>query len=506
MTKLLKPRGTNNIQQLEANLQNKGEAYWQRRGREATFRQFHQMVERVPAYKAFLQRQKFSPNGVRYPSDITKIPSVDKDNYLRVFPKKDLCWDGNLEQGQHVISTTSGSTGRPYYFPREKLQDWQYALYAELYMRGNFDITHKSTLYIVGFPMGAWIGGVFTYEALRMVGANNNYNLSIITPGIHKQEILNAIKQLGGEYDQIIIGAYAPFLKDILDDGIDQDINWKELNVSFVFSAEAFTEQFRDYVIKTTKPQNEFTFSLNHYGTVDQGTHAHETPESIFIRRSLVEKNSLTTLFPESIKQPTFCQYNPLLFYFEEVNNSLYCSSYSGLPLVRYDLKDYGGIVSRKTVHQKMTELGIDVTAEAKKNNFEHTLWDLPFLYIYERNDFSVSYYSFLLYPDTVRRALLKPDLLKFVTSKFTMLVEYNKAGRQELKIHIELKKSVDKSKELTVKLEQAIHDSLVTESSEYREVFKMLGDVARPHIVLWEYEDNNYFKPGAKQKWVMKT
>jgi phenylacetate-CoA ligase len=345
---------------------------------------------------------------------------------------------------------------------------------------------------------------LFTYEALKIVSEQGGYNLSIITPGIHKQEIINAVKQLGRDFDQIIIGAYAPFLKDILDDGRRQGINWADYNIGFVFSAEAFTEKFRDYVFKVSKPDNPLLASLNHYGTVDLGTMAHETPESVLVRRLLVHDSKLGVIFPETRRQATFAQYDPSLFYFEEESHNLFCTAYSGLPLVRYDLKDYGGVIRRQRVHQLLGKEGINLNEELSKGDIENTTWNLPFVYVYERNDFSVSYYAFLIYPDMIRRALQSDQLQDSLTGKFTMLVDYNAQGRQELLIHIEMAHGTTTSKDLSNKVQSLTHDFLIAESSEYRETYNTIGVVVKPVIKLWGYEDTTYFRPGTKQKWVI--
>lgn len=505
MSKLLLPRGYRNAEILNKKLHTSGEDQLIRNGQRRAVALFHEMSQRVPAYKDFLKAHKFSASTVRSIKDFNKIPPINKDNYLRKYPKEMLCWDGDFSHGQWVISTTSGSTGQPYYFPREELQDWQYAISAELYLRNNFKIQDNSTLYIVAFPMGAWIGGLFTYEALKIVSENGGYDLSIITPGIHKQEVINAVKQLSGSFDQTIIGAYAPFLKDILDDGARQGIDWKQQNVGFVFSAEAFTEKFRDYVFKVSEPKDPLLATLNHYGTVDLGTMAHETPESILIRRTLVEDHKLQVLFPENRRQPTFAQYDPSLFYFEEEAHSLFCTAYSGLPLVRYDLKDYGGVLKRRQVHKLLKSNGIDIDESLEHARIDDATWNLPFVYIYERNDFSVSYYAFLIYPDMIRRALQDDSLQPFLTGKFTMLVDYNAEGRQELIIHAELTHETKASAELEKRVKAKVHQFLNEESSEYRETHNSIGSVAQPIIKLWSYEDAKYFKPGTKQKWVVK-
>lgn len=504
MSYLLLPKGYRNAELLHRRLQQDSEEKWLHKGANRALQQFHTMASRVPAYKDFLKAHNFSPAFVHDIDDFRLIPAIDKDNYLRKYPREMLCWDGEFSHGQWVISATSGSTGQPYYFPREHSQDWQYAITAELYLRTNFKIHQKSTLYIVAFPMGAWIGGLFTYEALKIVAEHGGYDLSIITPGIHKQEVISAFKQLAGNFDQVIIGAYAPFLKDILDDGIREGVQWDKHEVGFVFSAEGFTEKFRDYVLHTVGASNPFVPTLNHYGTVDLGTMAHETPESVLIRRMLVAEDKMETLFPEVHRQPTFAQYNPELFYFQAEDGNLLCTAYSGLPLVRYNLKDYGGIMTRSEVHRRLKEQGMDVPAAIRKAGLEDTLWQLPFVYVYERNDFSVSYYAFLIYPDTIRRALQHDELAHKITGKFSMAADYTDAGRQQLNIHVELKHGVEPSEKLVADILEYVQESLVRESSEYRETYKAIGPEAMPHIYLWNYEDPTYFRAGTKQKWAI--
>lgn len=505
MSELLLPKGYRNTDVIQRRLIGSSEELFIRRGQNRALKLFHEMAARVPAYQDFLSKNKVKPASIRTIEDFSKIPTIDKDNYLRAYPKEQLCWDGDFGRGRWTISTTSGSTGKPYYFPRQASQDWQYALMAELYLRNNFQIQNKTTLYIVAFPMGAWIGGLFTYEALRIIADTGGYDLSIITPGIHKQGVIDAVKELGDSFDQIIIGAYAPFLKDILDDGKHEGIDWGRYDLGFIFSAEAFSENFRDYVARMTKPADIYRFSLNHYGTVDQGTLAHETPESIFIRRRLARDGKLHLVFPEKHRQPTFAQYNPELFYFEQEENNLICSSYSGLPLVRYSLKDYGGLITKKDVYSSLLESGIDVESELSAAGIGKDRWNLPFIYIYERDDFSVSYYSFLIYPDTVRRALLGQEVAAVSTGKFSMHADYGSSGRQHLKIHVELRKGAVKSEDTKAKLQDIIHEKLLKESSEYTETYKQVGEVVKPVIELWDYEHSEHFTPGGKQKWVRK-
>jgi phenylacetate-CoA ligase len=506
MNRLQLPKGFKNITWLEHEYKNRSPQDWEKLGKQRALDLFQAMAERVPAYKAFLASHKIDPASIKTIKDFKKLPPIDKDNYLRKYSREDLCWDGQFDNKSWIISTTSGSTGQPYYFPRQVSQSWQYATSAELYLRANFQIQDKSTLYIVAFPMGAWIGGLFTYEALSIIAAKKEYNLSIITPGIHKKEIIAAIKQLGKNFDQVIIGSYAPFLKDILDDGEREGITWSDYNLGFVFSAEGFSELFRDYVIKKTGIKNPYTSSLNHYGTVDLGTMSHETPLTNMLRRDALENMDVyRILFNRDDKLPTLTQYNPALFYFEEEDGNLLCSAYSGIPLVRYNLKDSGGVLSLHEAKKRLQSVGYDLDGKLRERKLEDLAWNLPFVYVYERNDFSVSYYAFQIYPEMIRRPLQQERFEDKLTGKFTMYVEYDDEGRQQFVINAELKADVDETEELLHEVKTQIVESLLTESSEFREVHKMYGEEMLPVVVLWPYEDETYFKPGVKQKWVKK-
>jgi phenylacetate-CoA ligase len=479
---------------------------WAAAGERRALALFHAMAQRVPAYKDFLRKNKVNHAKIRTIRDFEFVPTIDKQGYLRQYPHEMLCWDGDFKGKQWVISTTSGSTGEPFYFPREEHQDRQYAGIAELYLRTNFDIHKHSTLYVDAFPMGAWIGGLFTYEAIKMVAERGGYRLSIITPGIDKQAIVNSIKEFGGKFDQIIVGCYGPFLKDALDDGVEQGMNWKKYNLKFVFSAEGFSEGFRDYVIRIAGLKDPHKDTLNHYGTVDLGTMSYETPLSILIRRIAVKNPKLyARIFRVEHKLPTLTQYDPELFYFEETSEGLLCSAASGLPLVRYDLKDHGGVIGYGEMHERAREGGVNLEHELRRAGLENTVWQLPFVYVYERSDFSVSFYAFQIYPETIRKALQERQFEKSITGKFTMLVKYDKKQDQYLEINVELKSKRKPSKSLGRAIQDAATKCLLIESSEYRKTYSEIPERALPRIVFWSYNHHLYFKPGIKQKWVVR-
>ncbi len=487
-------------------LKKRSASYWEKRGESFALQYFYEISKQVPAYKKFLKSKRKNHTKIKNISHFKNIPLIDKINYLKKYPYENLFIGGKFASKHWIISSTSGSTGEPFYFPRKDRQDLQYALIAELYLLTNFQIDKKTTLYINCFAMGVWIGGLFTYQAIKHVVSDNKYKLSIINPGINREEILKIVKKLGYYFDQIIIGGYPPFIKNIIDYGNENNINWKKRSIKFIFSAEGFSEDFRDYIISNTGLKNPYTDTLNHYGTVDLGTMSYETPISILLRRlALKNKEIYRSLFGNIHKLPTLTQYIPELFYFEEINGRLICTAEGGLPLIRYDLKDNGGIHSFNKVLEICKQHNVDLMFEAKKANIAKTVWKIPFVYLYERSDMSVTFYGANIYPETIIKVLEDNNFRKIVTGKCSLETKYTKKQSQILIIHIELKNKIHKTKTLKNKLKSSIIKILIKENSEYRNNYKQLGKMGIPKILLWDQGSKEHFDLNGKQRWVKK-
>ncbi len=227
---------------------------------------------------------------------------------------------------------------------------------------------------------------------------------------------------------------------------------------------------------------------------------------AILARRHAVKDNKLhKDIFDDFVRLPTFTQFFPNLFFFEEVDRTLICSAPAGLPLVRYNLKDTGGVYTYEKVMELFSRHTIDLNKELVDRNLAHTRWNLPFVYVYERNDFSVSFYAFQIYPATIRRALEHPSLRSKITGKFSMQVGYDRNQNQRLEINLELKKGVERDETLKAKVMRLVVEHLLKESSEYQETYREKPRRALPHIFFWPYEHERFFRPGIKQKWIIR-
>lgn len=502
------PPDFKNVPKLLRDLKTKPEEYWIKRGERRVLKLFHQMAERVPAYKNFLKKNGVKPQKIKGFKQLQSVPTTSKDNYLTKYPTEQLCWDGQFSNKQWVVSSTSGSTGKPYYFPRSRVQDDQFASTAELLFRDYFNIDKQSTLFVDCFALGVWIGGMYMYQALKQLADSKKFALTIITPGAYKEEAIKAIAELGNKFDQVIIGGYAPLVKDLLDDGVQYGLKWNQYNIKFFFAAEGFSEQFRDYILKKCGIKNPYLSSFNHYGTADLGTMAHETPISILLRRLTAQKPSLyKEIFLEANKMPTLTQFIPELFFFEENQGNLLCSSNSGLPLVRYDLKDRGRVFTYAQATQWCLKNGVDLKEKARKLKLFKYSWSLPFVYVFERGDLTVSIYSVNIYPECIRRALEVKEFERLITGKFSMLVQYDKRQNQYLEINIEMKQGIHESSKLKVTVLNSIIRYLIEENSEWRDFYADPGIRHKvvPKLSFWKYQDPAHFKPGIKQKWVKK-
>lgn len=493
------------VEQTLRDYQAKKESYFLKQGQKNALALFKDMAKRVPAYKDFLKNNGVKPASIKTWNDFEELPIISKEDYLKKYDLKDLCWDGKFTERDWLLSATSGSSGQPFYFPRTEEQDKQYAYSAELYLRSNFQIHKNRTLYVNAFALGIWIGGVFTHQALEYIRSSGHYALTVADTGTNKEEILKVISRFGDKFDQIILGGYPPFVKEVIDEGVRQKFKWSKYNMKFVFSAEPFPEEFRSYIIKTVKAKDSLRDTLNHYGTVDLGTMAHETPISILVRRAYGKrKKVINCLFKSDHRVPTFAQYDPRLFYFEDLGGQLVCSARSGLPLVRYDLKDRGGVLSFHGLDRHVADIGENLKKLIKENKIKNTIWNLPFVYVFERDDFVVSWYGANVYPQTIRKALQHRLLQPFCSSKFAMLIEYDKKHNQILRIHVELKAGMRPSKKLTKLCEEVIQDKLMKDNSEYRNSFNSSENATLPAITLHHNADSEFFGTGGKHKWII--
>lgn len=465
---------------------------------------FHQAAEGVPAYKDFLKKHKIDHTKVKTQSEFREVPIIDKKNYLRSYPLKALCWSGKLND-LYILSSSSGSTGEPFIWPRGEEQELEGALNFEVIFNKIFRSDEYSSLYLNCFSMGTWISGPFVLACAEYL-TRKGYPILTVTPALDKGVTFSLLKNLAPSFDQIVISGYPPFIKDLLDAGQSNGINWKKYQVKFLFAAEGFSEEWRNYIHRMVGSQDSYSSSVNIYGSADAGILAHETPTTTLIRRNIANKKGLTEALFSDTRMPTLAQYDPRLKYFEEVEAHVIFTTRSGIPLIRYSIGDDGGVMTFREMDDRVSGLGFDLSSMAKKILGRKALWRLPFVYVFGRADFTVSLYGLLIYPEHIKFGLEHSGLSKAVSGKFVMSIEYDGEQNQYLLVRIELAEGTKKSIQLANKVQNCIVEGLQKVNSEYRKLMEAIGSKALPMIELVENGNVDYFRPGAKQRWVKKN
>ncbi|MEK9176910.1 MAG: hypothetical protein AAB923_01300, partial [Patescibacteria group bacterium] len=273
----------------------------------------------------------------------------------------------------------------------------------------------------------------------------------------------------------------------------------------FIFTGEAFSEEFRDYLALKAHVRNVVIDTMNIYGTSELGPVAVETPLAVLTRR-LLHKSAFADLFGDIKKVPTLAQYVPNLVNFECVDGELYFTGDDAIPLMRYQSGDHGGLFTFQEVRDILARNDIDIMKAASRAGISRHVSELPFVYVYERKNLVTTLYGALIYPEYFRAALLSRGLHRFITGKFSMVQRYDKNQDQYIEVNIELRRNVASKKIIEREVLKKVVEALKERSSEFTELYKNLRERVYPKLVFWPYEHPQYFTPGTKQQWVKKA
>jgi len=452
----------------------------------------------VPAYGAMLKAADVTPADVHDAADFAKLPLLNKENYVRRFPLEALVEGGDLTACD-FFAVSSGSTGEPTLWPRGLHHEFPIAVRFEQVLRDNFRAHERRTLAVVCFALGSWVGGMYTTSCLRWLAAKG-YPLLIVTPGNKIDEILRVVKRLAPDFEQTVLFGYPPFLKEVVDAGRLEKLDWVKFNVRLVTAGEVFSETWRDLVLERLEQDEGLNSIASLYGTADAGVLGNETPFSVAIRRFLTERpEAAKALFGEE-RLPTLCQYDPTSRYFEVVDGgTLAFSGDNGAPLIRYHIADQGGLYSFEAMRARLADYQFDPETALTQAGFGRAR-RLPFVYVFGRANFTLSFFGANIFPETISLALEKPGLSRWTTGKFVMEVKEGLADRPRFTVAIELadKEAADPARiELA---EREILDTLVTHNSEYANYVSK--DDQRPVVTLWSKGHPDYFPVGVKHRY----
>lgn len=458
---------------------------------------FHRCAAQVPAYQAFLASHQINPDDVTCYQDFQTLPLVTKANYMQAYPLPERCFDGSL-LGADRIAVSSGSTGQATFWPRSAAYELDVAVRFEQVFVDSFSADKHPTLAIVCFALGNWVGGLFTTSCCWHL-AGKGYPLMVATPGNNKAEIFRVVRELAPHFEQTVLLGYPPFIKDVIDAGVAEGISWADYRTKMVFAGEVFSEEWRELLGKRIGSTSSCFDSASLYGTADGGVLGNETPLSIAIRRWLAHHpDAARQLFGES-RLPTLVQYDPCSRFFEVDDDTLVISSENSVPLMRYHIADKGGLLSHDEMWQflndhgitSLTDLGLPVEFQARQ---------LPFVFVFGRANFTVSYYGANIYPENVTVGLEQPEIMNWVSGKFVLETQEDAEGNKTLHIAVELLPDIAPIDELAPTIAESIKTQLLRLNSEFANYTPPERQL--PRVTLHVFGDPENFPVGVKHRY----
>jgi phenylacetate-CoA ligase len=458
---------------------------------------FRGVARDVPAYREFLSTHGIDPARIHTFADFQELPLMTKQNYMLADSLASLCRGGNLRHCE-MIAVSSGSTGKPLFWPRATAHELDIAARFEQVFSGSFDADGQSTLVVICFALGTWVGGMYTTLCCRYL-AQKGYPITVITPGNNKEEIFRAIQELGSMVDQIVLAGYPPFLKDVIDTGIAQGVAWQHYRMRLILAGEVFSEEWRNLVCERLGAHDPRYHTASLYGTADAGVLGTETPISIALRRFFAANPDATReAFGES-RLPTLVQYDPLSRFFESHEGTLVVSGDNGVPLVRYHIADKGGIYSYDHMLALAKRWNYDPLKELGEQS-DQSIYPLPFVYLFGRADFTVSYFGANVYPENVTVGLEQEGIKEWVSGKFVLEVKEITDQDKALSVVVELAPSVNPKAEIVDAIAASIRNQLIRLNSEFANYVP--AQFQTPRVTLAPTGDPEYFPLGVKHRY----
>ncbi|MBU2569699.1 MAG: phenylacetate--CoA ligase family protein [Gammaproteobacteria bacterium] len=464
---------------------------------ERVLKLFQRCAAEVPAYRHFLDSRQINPGDITTYQQFSDLPLMGKSNYMQSYPLPDRCLGGTLT-GSDRVAVSSGSTGRPTFWPRSAAYELDVALRFEQVFRDSFRAHEKRTLAIVCFALGNWVGGLFTTSCCWHL-ARKGYPLMVATPGNNKAEIFRVVRELAPHFEQTVLLGYPPFVKDVIDAGSAEGINWHTYRPKLVFAGEVFSEEWRELIGKRTGSTAPCFDSASLYGTADGGVLGNETPVSIAIRRWLAKHpTAARQLFGES-RLPTLVQYDPSSRFFETHEGTLVVSGENSVPLIRYHIADKGGLIPYDTMWAFLESQGMSSPSGlGLPEDFQPR--KLPFVFVFGRADFTVSYYGANIYPENVSVGLERPDIMRWVTGKFVLETQETGEGNKVLHIAVELLPDINATEAMAPAIAESIRRELLRLNSEFAHYTP--AERQLPKLTLHAFADPDYFPAGVKHRY----
>jgi len=436
-------------------------------GKIRAVRVYRYALKRVPAYKDFMSKQKYSgPTITAAGANLNDLPEMDKASYIKKYYLTEKLTDGVLPKKGVMLDESSGSSGKP--------TSWARGAKERRFTRRIIQVAFKhlvedqDVIVINTFAMGAWSTGFNTSLSLLEVSR-------VKSTGPDLTKAIDTLIELGPKFNYVICG-YPPFLKQIAD---DKQVDFSKYHISAIYGGEGISEPMRKSLLEV------FTEVVGSYGASDLEINiAHETKFTIALRQALIKDETLRSTLLKQNRGiiPMIFQYNPYDYLFEnnETGELLVtiCRRENLSPRVRYNIHDLGHPEDFYAFKKKLKSLG-------RKDLLKLVELDFGVLFYYGRSDLSVDYYGGVVGPEEIRQIINANDDYEKKVANFRLISYEDKEHQKHLLFALEAAKNVHIDAAQAQKLLDVIISQLFVLNLDFKAGYDMANH--KPEIRVYE-------------------
>ncbi len=407
---------------------------------------FHRSIKISPAYRDILQNHKLQTADIKNIRDFTsRVPVLNKENYFNHYTYSELLGE-NQDRMKSAMSSSGFSGNFAFGFSSERaLKSGRSGVDTTLDYW--FDISNRKTFIINCAPMGVHV----------------ETSLPLAETSVRSDMALSLLKKVSPEYDQTILVGDPHFLKKLIEEGDEQKIDWKKLQVSIITAQDWLPETLRTYLANRLGIDIDNHDSRGIYATMgmtELGLNVfHESKYTVAIRRKIIHDEKLRKILVHSNQatSPYFFHYYPFRTYIEshktEDQEELLFSvvdKQSILPVIRYLTGDLGKVFAYKNLSEILSDGYPQFIPDLK----------LPIAIMSGRTKSKIKSASGDLYIEDIKEKLYSDFL---VTSSITGLLRI-KPHEKRIQLSIHLKNKIQKNKSLEMKIYHLMNDHFSNE------------------------------------------
>ena len=400
---------------------------------------FRNAAARVPAYQRILREAGVSVARIEEPDDFNRLPILEKQSTFQRFDVEQLCVDGVLGRPGTLL-TSSGHSGIFAFGITDADMLEAGVQWIDDSLDFLFAVRSQPTLLVNCLPMGVKVPTRACTLAETSVRADMTIGL---------------IKSFGRHFAQVIIIGEAAFLKNVLELGRRNGLEWREHVVHLILGEEPLAENARSYLAgllghDRERPEKGIVFSS--MGVAELGLNLFfEVPPIaplILLRRLLHEDAELRkAFFGSSELVPVLFTYDPerIFVQFDDAGKLIITTLDLRLrvPLIRYAPGDRGSFI----------KLPPNVRPTLEANGVSWSLLEsIPIVAIDGRGEYA-SAGDARVYPEAVKEGLYHSyALAERTTANFRLI-----SNPTEVEIRVQLSPGVERSPSLNAEYRAAI-------------------------------------------------